>query len=50
MGDDENITWVLRAGRDEASLFFASLGFAASSVAMERLRRQPKNSLESSTG
>jgi len=49
MGDDQNITWVLRAGRDEASLFFSRLGFAASSVAMERLRRKPENSLESSS-
>jgi len=36
---DEAITWVLRAGRDGAEEFFASLGFQASLVAMERCRR-----------
>ncbi len=47
IGHDENITWVLRAGRDEASAFFSSVGFAASSAAMERVRPKPNNSLES---
>jgi GNAT superfamily N-acetyltransferase len=34
-----SITWVLRAGRDGAREFFASLGFEPSSIAMERRRR-----------
>lgn len=38
-GDDEAITWVLRAGREGADAFFASLGFVDSTVAMERRRR-----------
>ncbi len=37
-GTNKNITWVLRAGRENASEFFAKLGFAASSIAMERVR------------
>ena len=43
MGTDKNITWILRAGRDDASTFFAKLGFVASSVAMERVREKPNN-------
>ncbi|HSI52136.1 MAG TPA: GNAT family N-acetyltransferase [Ideonella sp.] len=39
MGDEPGITWVLRAGRDEAAGFFARLGFESSSQAMERRRR-----------
>lgn len=39
MGDADHITWVLRAGRPGARAFFAKLGFAASSEAMERVRR-----------
>ena len=36
--NDEDITWVLRAGRDSRG-FWERLGFTASDVAMERLRR-----------
>jgi len=46
MGTDEKITWVLRAGRENASEFFAKLGFVASTVAMERLRKNPNNNRE----
>lgn len=38
MGDNTDITWVLRAGREGAETFFASLGFETSVIAMERLR------------
>ncbi|QTD32419.1 GNAT family N-acetyltransferase [Pseudomonas fluorescens] len=38
MGDNTDITWVLRAGREGAEAFFASLGFETSLIAMERLR------------
>lgn len=38
MGDNQLITWVLRAGRPEELPFFARLGFVPSSVAMERNR------------
>ncbi len=37
-GNYQNITWVLRAGREGAAGFFAKLGFSVSSVAMERTR------------
>ncbi len=40
MGDNPDITWVLRAGREGAEAFFASLGFQTSVIAMERPRRQ----------
>jgi ribosomal protein S18 acetylase RimI-like enzyme len=39
MGGSLSVTWVLRAGREGASEFFAKLGFKPSSVAMERERR-----------
>ena len=35
MGDNPDITWVLRAGREGAEAFFASLGFETSVIAME---------------
>ncbi|MBH3405193.1 GNAT family N-acetyltransferase [Pseudomonas glycinae] len=38
MGDNPDITWVLRAGREGAEAFFATLGFETSVIAMERLR------------
>lgn len=38
VGADENITWVLRAGREGAPAFFAKLGFVNSALAMERPR------------
>ncbi|WP_114971677.1 GNAT family N-acetyltransferase [Rhodoferax ferrireducens] len=39
-GSNPKITWVLRAGREGASEFFAKLGFEQSSIAMERRRAQ----------
>ena len=38
MGENRDITWVLRAGREGASEFFSSLGFETSTIAMERSR------------
>ena len=38
MGSNPAITWVLRAGRTDAAAFFAGLGFAASTTAMEKPR------------
>jgi len=38
MGDDPNITWVLRAGRGSEE-FWKKMGFETSSMAMERIRK-----------
>ncbi|HTQ75249.1 MAG TPA: GNAT family N-acetyltransferase [Burkholderiales bacterium] len=38
MGENRNMTWVLRAGRDGASEFWERIGFVRSQVAMERPR------------
>jgi predicted N-acetyltransferase YhbS len=38
LGDDENITWVLRAGHGSEG-FWEKMGFRRSAVAMERVRK-----------
>ena len=40
IGNNPEITWMLRPGRLGASEFFSKLGFKQSSIAMERLRTQ----------
>lgn len=39
-GDDERITWVLRAGHRGSDRFWEAVGFHRSDVAFERLRRR----------
>ena len=39
IGDDKNITWVLRAGRGSAE-FWKKMGFSFSEAAMERTRTE----------
>ena len=40
MGENEDMTWVLRAGRPGLTAYYEKLGFRVSQVAMERPRRR----------
>lgn len=39
IGDDRNITWILRAGRGSEA-FWEKMGFKSSTVAMEKVRQK----------